>query len=158
VQQRAKKQIQAMKRQYQSGAAKQKAKEQRRGSEAKGKQTLEDLGWQIHPSASLSGPSSGSSSTPVADSEVFTEQLDDQAVPTESESVEDEIDEVPCKESHSASGEHKMDDSSQSEQESSDTDNTNNGIYYWSWLLHTVFLYSCGTLQFRPNYASTCIT
>jgi len=108
-----------MKRQYQSGAAKRKAKEQQRESGAKGRQTLEDLGWQIHPSSSLSGPSSGSSSRLVADSEVFTEQLDDQAVPTESESLEDEIDEEPCKESHSASDEHEMDGSSQSEQESS---------------------------------------
>ena len=36
----------ATKRQYQSGAAKRKAKKQRIASEAKGKRTLEELGWK----------------------------------------------------------------------------------------------------------------
>jgi len=73
--------------------------ERRRSSEEKGKANIRRP-WLANTSirSSLSGPCSG---LPVADSEVFTEQLDDQAVPTESESVEDEIDEGPCKESHS---------------------------------------------------------
>ena len=36
------------KRSYQSGAAKRKAKKQRIECEAKGKQTLEELGWVVH--------------------------------------------------------------------------------------------------------------
>ena len=50
----------------QSGAAKRKAKKQRREIEAKGRQTLEDCGWRIlHPSSSLSEPSCGSSCGPT---------------------------------------------------------------------------------------------
>ena len=37
-----------LKRSYQSGAAKRKAKKKRIESEARGKQTLEELGWTAH--------------------------------------------------------------------------------------------------------------
>jgi len=55
-----------MKWHYQSRAAKRKAKKQHKEIEAKGRQTLEDCGWQIlHPSSSLSESSCGSSCGPT---------------------------------------------------------------------------------------------
>ena len=74
-----------MKRQYQSGAAKRKAKKQRREIEAKGRQTLEDCGWRIlHPSSL----GESSVSQPVASSNVSAaEQGDDEL----SEAVQLEI-------------------------------------------------------------------
>jgi len=132
-----------MKRQYQSGAAKRKAKKQRREIEAKGRQTLEDCGWRIlHPSSSLSEPSCGSSCGPTNSQlvgEVSEEPNSEHLTERLSERVQTDVQTDPdnpvsiADETHDGyelySDSSELDDSSQSEQESSNADYIHKGKY-----------------------------
>lgn len=143
-----------MKRQYQSGAAKRKAKKQRREIEAKGRQTLEDCGWQIlHPSSSLSEPSCGSSCGPTNSElvgEVSEEPNSEHLTERQSERAQSDVQTDPVSiadETHERySDSSELDDSSQSEQESSNADYINKGKFlvvgrYKASVCHVLYIH-----------------
>jgi len=125
----------------QSGAAKRKAKKQRREIEAKGRQTLEDCGWRIlHPSSSLSEPSCGSSCGPTNSQllgEVSEEPNSEHLTERQSERVQSDpdhpvsiADETHYERYELYSDSSELDDSSQSEQESSNADYIHKGKFF----------------------------